>query len=88
MPLTQEQKNEFDMNCYGMLRGRLAEAVDTAIGDPTMVAMSMLSDAQECIERGMGENARKLINQAKWVIGERLDNREPSLKRGALNDLI
>jgi hypothetical protein len=33
-----------------------------------MIAMSMLSDAQEEIERGMQERARQTVNRAKWVI--------------------
>lgn len=37
-----------------------------------MLVMSMLSDVQEMIERGMNEEARMCLNQAKWVIREKL----------------
>ena len=38
------------------------------IGGHSMLAMSILSDAQECIARGMHETARQYINRAKYVI--------------------
>ena len=38
------------------------------IGGHSMLAMSILSDAQECIARGMYETARQYINRAKYVI--------------------
>ena len=38
------------------------------IGGHSMLAMSILSDAQECIARGMDETARQYINRAKYVI--------------------
>ena len=34
-----------------------------------MMAMSILSDAQELLERGDRERARQWINRAKWIIG-------------------
>jgi hypothetical protein len=37
-------------------------------GGHSMLAMSILSDAQECIARGMNETARQYINRAKYVI--------------------
>ena len=40
------------------------------IGGHSMLAMSILSDAQECIARGMNETARQYINRAKYVILE------------------
>jgi len=33
-----------------------------------LLAMSMLSDAQECIACGMPDRARQYINRAKFVI--------------------
>lgn len=38
------------------------------IGGHGMLAMSILSDAQECIARGFYEIARQYINRAKYVI--------------------
>ncbi len=40
------------------------------IGGHYMFAMSILSDAQECIARGMDETARQYINRAKYVLRE------------------
>ena len=40
------------------------------IGGHSMLAMSILSDAQECIARGMDETARQYINRAKYVLRE------------------
>jgi len=38
------------------------------IGGHYMLAMSILSDAQECIARGKDETARQYINKAKYVL--------------------
>lgn len=40
------------------------------IGGHSMLAMSILSDAQECIARGMNGTARQYINRAKYVLCE------------------
>ena len=40
--------------------------------DDKMLLMSMLSDVQEMIERGMNEEARLTLNRAKWLIREHL----------------
>lgn len=41
---------------------------DPMMGGLTMLAMSILSDAQECIAIGNDEMARQYINRAKYVI--------------------
>jgi basic membrane lipoprotein Med (substrate-binding protein (PBP1-ABC) superfamily) len=41
-------------------------------GDDKMLLMSMLSDVQEMIERGMNEEARLTLNRAKWLAREHL----------------
>jgi hypothetical protein len=38
------------------------------VGGHYMFVMSILSDAQECIERGMNNTARQYINRAKYVV--------------------
>ena len=48
------------------------EASEWHNGDDKMLAMSMLSDVQEMIERGMNEEARLTLNRAKWLIREHL----------------
>lgn len=37
-----------------------------------MTAISILSDAQEEMERGNAERARQFINRAKWIIAHKL----------------
>ena len=59
---------------YGCSREELLEVCKDAqqpyMGGLTMLAMSILSDAQECIARGMDETARQYINRAKYVLRE------------------
>jgi hypothetical protein len=43
---------------------------------PEMTAISILSDAQEEIERGNKETARQFINRAKWIIINKLAKEE------------
>lgn len=38
--------------------------------DPTMMAMAILSDAQEELAHGHAEDARQFINRAKWLLSE------------------
>ena len=70
MPLTQEQKDAFDMGAYGMLRAEVEDNLkpqaETMGRD--MLIMSMLSDAQHLVEHNQKEQARQLINQAKYVL--------------------
>ena len=63
---------EWERDCYGCTVAQLRVMLHETSLEQDMLAMSILSDAQECIERGMDENARKLINQAKFVISEKL----------------
>lgn len=68
-----------EMKMYGCTVAAMRESVEQSltfrISGPTMVAMGLLSDAQEmiCIEYGdvtpqRAENARQTINRAKWVL--------------------
>jgi hypothetical protein len=88
MPLTQQERDDFDQRCYGMHRLHVASLVDTALGGPQMVAMSFLSDAQHMLEMNDAEEARKLMNLAKWTINHRLSEKDPSMRRGSLDQLI
>ncbi len=63
---------ESERDCYGCTVAQLRVMLHETSLEPCMLAMSMLSDAQECIAHGMNENARRLINQAKFVISEKL----------------
>ena len=68
------------MDMYGMPKEWLDELVDDwqepLMGGLQMLAMSILSDAQECIACGMDDTARQYINRAKYVIRQTrvLDN--------------
>lgn len=75
--LSEQQKREIRM--YGCTEAQMREAVEESItfrfSGPGMMAMSMLSDAQEMINTEYGEvdynraeDARQIINRAKWII--------------------
>lgn len=61
-----------DHMCYGVSRAELDLAVQhgrqVSRSGAVLTAMSMLSDAQEMIERGMAEQARQEINRAKYIM--------------------
>jgi len=48
------------------------------MGGHFMLAMSILSDAQECIACGMHDRARQYINRAKYVMHDWHDNPNPT----------
>lgn len=71
-----------ELACYGCSREELGQSVDAAfsvkfpeMGGYAMVVASMLSDAQEEIERGLDDQARKTLNRAKWVLANRIMNK-------------
>jgi hypothetical protein len=70
--------NEVEKSIYGCtiedLRRSLSNSIAVKLdaGGYPMVAMSILSDAQELMAMGRAEDARKEINKAKWVITEYL----------------
>jgi len=68
------EKDKQYMVMYGMPKEWLDELVDDwqepMMGGHYMLAMSILSDAQECISRGKDETARQYINRAKYVMRE------------------
>ena len=79
--LTERQKREVSM--YGCTEEQMREAVEHSItfrfSGPGMMAMSLMSDAQEMINTEYGEvdymraeDARQCLNRAKWIIGEYL----------------
>lgn len=76
---------DWELQCYGCREDELRRATDLSnqVTMPSMIAMSILSDAQEklqAIEDGHSkeydgnrlEEARQYINRAKWIISERL----------------
>lgn len=46
----------------------IADELMPLMGGHYMLAMSILSDAQECIACGMDDRARQYINRAKYVM--------------------
>ncbi len=60
------------MNMYGMTRegmdDMIASEMHPLMGGHYMLAMSILSDAQECIAVGLEDRARRYINRAKYVM--------------------
>ena len=66
------EKDKQYMVMYGIPKEWLDELLDDwrepMMGGLTMLAMSMLSDAQECIAVGRDNTARQYINRAKYVI--------------------
>jgi len=57
---------------YGCTEQQMREAVEDSFtfrfAGPAMMAMSLMSDAQEEIVRELDEDARQTLNRAKWII--------------------
>jgi len=74
MPLTPEQQE----NCYGCQIAEFEASVNESLsfkwgeGNWADVALSQLSDAQEMALRGRVEQARHVMNRAKWIIARKL----------------
>lgn len=70
---------EFEKNCYGMsqdnIRKQYMEGLTARLSGLEMVAMGVLSDAQELMSFGETEQARKCINIAKYILSEMMDSR-------------
>lgn len=73
---------EFEQNCYGMSTGDIREeymqSLTARFSGLEMVAMSVLSDAQELLAMGRNEAARKQMNIAKFILSEMMQARETS----------
>lgn len=59
-----------EINCFGCTKAAIDAAIAKGLGHPMMLAMSMMSDAQELLERGLLEEARQVLNRAKYVVSE------------------
>jgi hypothetical protein len=70
---------EFEAKCYGMseqeIRTQYMESITAKFSGLEMVAMSVLSDAQELVAMGRNEQARKQINIAKFILSEMMDQK-------------
>jgi hypothetical protein len=71
--LEKAKQLDWELQCYGYTQEKLRAMLDDDItakltGDYTMVAASFLSNAQEELEMGYNEGARKSINIAKFIL--------------------
>jgi hypothetical protein len=70
---------EFEQNCYGMsqedIREEYMQSITARFSGLEMVAMGVLSDAQELLAMGRNEAARKQMNIAKFILSEMMDAR-------------
>ena len=75
--LTEQEKRQVRMfGCTeAQMRGAIEESLTFRFSGPAMMAMSILSDAQEMINTEYGEvdymraeDSRQAINRAKWII--------------------
>ena len=71
---------EFEKNCYGMstqdIREQYMQSITARLSGLEMVAMGVLSDAQELLAMDRKEAARKQMNIAKFILSEMMDKRE------------
>jgi hypothetical protein len=74
---------EFEKNCYGMstqdIREQYMQSITARLSGLEMVAMSVLSDAQELMTFGnkqATDQARKNINIAKFILSEMMEAKE------------
>ena len=79
----EREMTEFEKNCYGMsaknIREQYMQSITARLSGLEMVAMSVLSDAQELMSFGhaqASDQARKNINIAKFILSEMMDKRE------------
>jgi hypothetical protein len=71
---------EFEKNCYGMteatIREEYMDSITAKFSGLEMVAMGVLSDAQELLSFGheqANDQARKNMNIAKFILSEMMD---------------
>jgi len=80
---------EFEKNCYGMstedIREEYMGSITARLSGLEMVAMGVLSDAQELMTFGHDhatDQARKNINIAKFILSEMMESKLTGLPRG------
>ena len=77
------EMTEFEKNCYGMteadIRDQYMNSITARLSGLEMVAMGVLSDAQELMTFGHDQatdQARKNINIAKFILCEMMEAKE------------
>ena len=80
---------EFEKRCYGITEADIREqymgSLTARLSGVEMVAMSVLSDAQELMSFGNDQatdQARKNINIAKFILSEMMESKLTGLPRG------
>ncbi len=70
---------EFETNCYGIstqtIQREYMGSITARFSGLEMVAMGVLSDAQELLAMGSAEAARKHMNIAKYILSEMMEAR-------------
>ena len=71
---------DFEKNCYGMsvesMHMQYINSTTARLSGLEMVAMGVLSDAQELLAMGRTEASRKQMNIAKFILSEMIDAKE------------
>jgi hypothetical protein len=74
-----KEMTDFEKNCYGMTEADIREeymnSITAKFSGLEMVAMGVLSDAQELMAMGRAESARKNINIAKFILSEMMESK-------------
>ena len=80
---------EFEKNCYGMseadIREEYMNGITARLSGLEMVAMGLMSDAQELMSFGHAQatdSARKNINIAKFILAEMMESKLTGRPRG------
>lgn len=71
---------EFESKCYGMstadIREEYMNSLTARFTGLEMVVMGVLSDAQTLLAADRPEASRKLMNVAKFILSEMMDQKE------------
>ena len=76
----ENEMTPFEKNCYGMTESNIREqymnSFTARMSGLEMVAMSVLSDAQELLAMDQKDAARKQMNIAKFILSEMMEAKE------------
>jgi len=85
---------EFETKCYGIsiaqIRSQYMHSITAKLSGVELVAMSVLSDAQELMSFGNDQStdqARKYINIVKFILSEILEARITSRHQAAAQEM-
>jgi hypothetical protein len=76
----EHKMTEFESKCYGIsteqIREQYMQSITARLSGLEMVAMSVLSDAQELLAMDQKDAARKQMNIAKFILSEMMEAKE------------